>query len=180
MISFQQAFALVDQVPQFKTMPIRILYGPGDKGTHHFPDLLKAEPSSIAAVESEFTALITFTTGSTGTPNGANRTHRFLSAQHYALSHVIPYTEKDRDMPAFPIFSLNNLATGVTTILPALNLAAPSDRDSAILACQILHENINCTTLSPSMLVGLARYCKEHNIQLPHLRRVVTGGGAHF
>jgi acyl-CoA synthetase (AMP-forming)/AMP-acid ligase II len=26
------------------------------------------------------------------------------------------------------------------------------------------------------MLVGLARYCKENNIQLKHLRRVVTGG----
>lgn len=176
MISFQQAFALVDQVPEFKTMPIRVLYGPGENGTHKFPDLLKAAASPIAAVESEYTALITFTTGSTGTPKGANRTHRFLSAQHLALSHVIPYTEKDQDMPAFPIFSLNNLATGVTTILPALDLAAPSERDSALLACQIIQENINCTTLSPSMLVGLAKYCKENNIQLKKLRRVVTGG----
>lgn len=176
MISFQQAFALVDQVPEFNSMPIRVLYGPGEKCTHRFADLLKAEPSPIAAVESEFTALITFTTGSTGKPKGANRTHRFLSAQHHALSHVIPYTEKDKDMPAFPIFSLNNLASGVTTILPAVDLAAPSARDSAILACQILNEKINCTTLSPSMLVGLSRYCKENGIQLSHLRRVVTGG----
>jgi acyl-CoA synthetase (AMP-forming)/AMP-acid ligase II/pimeloyl-ACP methyl ester carboxylesterase len=176
MISFQQAFALVDQVPEFSTMPIRVLYGPGDKGTHKFQDLLKTEPSPIAAVASEFTALITFTTGSTGTPKGANRTHRFLSAQHHALSHVIPYTEKDKDMPAFPIFSLNNLASGVTTILPAVDLAQPSERDSAILACQILNEKLTCTTLSPSMLVGLAKFCKEKNIQLSGLRRVVTGG----
>ncbi|WP_413290565.1 alpha/beta fold hydrolase [Bdellovibrio sp. HCB337] len=176
MISFQQAFALVDQVPEFKTMPIRIMYGPGENCTHRFPELLKPTASPIAAVESEFTALITFTTGSTGTPKGANRTHRFLSAQHHALSHVIPYTEKDKDMPAFPIFSLNNLASGVTTILPAVDLAAPSERDSAILACQIMNEDINCTTLSPSMLVGLARYCKENKIILKNLRRVVTGG----
>ncbi|MGZ3770200.1 MAG: alpha/beta fold hydrolase [Bdellovibrio sp.] len=176
MISFKMAFDLVEQVPEFKSMPIRVLYGPGDKFTHKFEDLLKKESSPIAAVESEFTALITFTTGSTGKPKGANRTHRFLSAQHHALSHVIPYTEKDKDMPAFPIFSLNNLASGVTTVLPALDLASPSEKDSAILACQILNENINCTTLSPSMLVGLARYCKEKNIKLTGLRRVVTGG----
>lgn len=176
MISFKMAFDLVDQVPEFKSMPVRILYGPGDKFTHKFEELLKPEASPVEAVESEFTALITFTTGSTGKPKGANRTHRFLSAQHHALSHVIPYTEKDRDMPAFPIFSLNNLASGVTTILPALNLAAPAPHDSALLTCQILHENINCTTLSPSMLVGVARYCKEHNIKLTGLRRVVTGG----
>ncbi|KHD87765.1 MAG: AMP-ligase [Bdellovibrio sp. ArHS] len=176
MISFNMAFELVNQVPEFQSMPIRIMYGPGDKCTHRFEELLKKDPSPIAAVESEFTALITFTTGSTGKPKGANRTHRFLSAQHHALSHVIPYTEKDKDMPAFPIFSLNNLASGVTTVLPALDLAAPSERDSAILACQILNENINCTTLSPSMLVGLARYCKEKNLILKGLRRVVTGG----
>jgi acyl-CoA synthetase (AMP-forming)/AMP-acid ligase II/pimeloyl-ACP methyl ester carboxylesterase len=176
MISFKMAFDLVDQVPEFKSMPIRILYGPGDKFTHKFEQLLKPESSPVCAVESEFTALITFTTGSTGKPKGANRTHRFLSAQHNALSHVIPYTEKDRDMPAFPIFSLNNLASGVTTILPALDLSAPSERDPALLACQILNEKINCTTLSPSMLVGLARFCKEKNIQLSGLRRVVTGG----
>lgn len=176
MISFKMAFDLVDQVPEFKSMPIRILYGPGDKFTHKFEELLKSEPSPVEPVESEFTALITFTTGSTGKPKGANRTHRFLSAQHHALSHVIPYTEKDLDMPAFPIFSLNNLASGVTTVLPALNLAAPAAHDSALLTCQILSENINCTTLSPSMLVGVARYCKEHNIKLTGLRRVVTGG----
>lgn len=176
MISFKMAFDLVDQVPEFKSMPIRILYGPGDKFTHRFEELLKKDASPVAAVESEFTALITFTTGSTGKPKGANRTHRFLSAQHHALSHVIPYTEKDKDMPAFPIFSLNNLASGVTTVLPALDLAAPSDRDPAILANQIINENINCTTLSPSMLVGLAKFCKEKGIQLTKLRRVVTGG----
>jgi acyl-CoA synthetase (AMP-forming)/AMP-acid ligase II len=127
-------------------------------------------------VESEFPALITFTTGSTGTPKGANRTHRFLSAQHHALHHVVPYLAKDIDMPAFPIFSLNNLATGVTTVLPALNLAQPSDKDSALLASQILNEKINCSTLSPSMLVNLSKYCKEQGIQLDQLKRVVTGG----
>lgn len=177
MISFQQAFALVDQVPEFKSMPIRIMYGPGDNCTHRFEQLFQGgKPAPTAPVESEFTALITFTTGSTGKPKGANRTHRFLSAQHNALDHVIPYTEKDADMPAFPIFSLNNLAAGVTTVLPALDLAAPSPRDPAILACQILNEKITCTTLSPSMLVGLAKYCAENNITLSGLRRVVTGG----
>jgi len=176
MISFEQAFALVDEVEEFKNMPIRVLNGPGQRGTHSFQSLLASTPSPMEPVESESTALITFTTGSTGTPKGANRTHRFLSAQHLALSKVIPYTPEDIDMPAFPIFSLNNLASGVTTILPALDLAAPSERDPALLACQIINEKINCTTLSPSMLVGLSRFCHQHKIQLTGLRRVVTGG----
>ena len=176
MISFEMAFQLVDQVPEFRSMPIRILYGPGEKMTHRFDELLNHSFSEITAVESEFPALITFTTGSTGKPKGANRSHRFLVAQHHALTHVIPFTSYDKDMPAFPIFSLNSLAAGVTTILPAINLAQPSNRDSAILATQIMGEKLSCTTLAPSMLVGLSRFCKEQKIVLSHLRRVVTGG----
>lgn len=176
MISFNQAFQLVNQVPEFNSMPIRILYGPGEGATHQYQNLFSQKRSHIEPVESEFTALITFTTGSTGKPKGANRTHRFLVAQHFALTHVIPYTATDLDMPAFPIFSLNSLATGVSTLLPAVNLAQPAPTDSALLTAQILKEKVTCTTLSPSMLVGVAKYCDENKIQLSRLRRVVTGG----
>lgn len=178
MISFKQAFDLVDQVPEFSKMPFRILYGPGEKFTHRFEALLKVQGpvAPIEPVESEATALITFTTGSTGKPKGANRTHRFLSAQHLALDHVIPYSPQDQDMPAFPIFSLNNLAGGVTTILPAIDLASPQPYDGALLAAQILGEQVSCTTLSPSQLGNLCRYCFEQKITLPLLKRVVTGG----
>ncbi len=175
MVSFAQAFELVDQVAEFKTMPIRIMYGPGE-GTHKFEELLVPGECPMEPVESETTALITFTTGSTGKPKGANRTHRFLSAQHHALSHVIPYAATDIDMPIFPIFSLNNLATGVTTVLPAINLAAPTEHDPAILTNQILNNKINCATMSPSNLVGLSIFCAQHGIMLTQMKRMVTGG----
>lgn len=176
MVSFKQAFDLVDQVAEFKSMPLRIMYGPGENFTHRFEELMVPGECAIEPVESETTALITFTTGSTGKPKGANRTHRFLSAQHHALSHVIPYAATDIDMPIFPIFSLNNLATGVTTILPAINLAAPTDLDPAILANQVLNNKINCATMSPSNLVGLSKFCAEHKIMLTQMKRMVTGG----
>lgn len=176
MISFDKAFELVEKVSEFDSMKIRILYGPGTRGTHLFPELMRTPKNETCAVESEFSGLVTFTTGSTGKPKGANRTHRFLSAQHQALNHVIPYEPTDLDLPAFPIFSLNNLAAGVTTVLPALDLAAPSPNDPALLASQILNGAINCATLSPSMLVGLSNYCKTKNIKLSQLKRVVTGG----
>jgi len=182
MISFPQAFDLIEQVPEFKQMKLRIVAGLQGQGKSKGYDadlevLMRTPgPSPIAAVESEFTALITFTTGSSGKPKGANRTHRFLAAQHEALSHVVPYHADDRDMPAFPIFSLNNLASGVTTIIPGLNLAQPMEYDSAILACQTIHEKLTCATLSPSMLVNLARFCTDRKIPLDGLRRVATGG----
>ncbi len=179
MISHQAAFALVGDVPEFAAMPYRIIAGPGNDAdyTARLERLfLTAGEAPLAPVTSETTALITFTTGSSGTPKGANRTHRFLSAQHRALAQIIPYSADDQDLPAFPIFSLNNLASGVTTVIPALDLAAPSARDGAALAAQLRHEAITCATLSPSMLGAVSRHSREHALPLPALRRVVTGG----
>jgi acyl-CoA synthetase (AMP-forming)/AMP-acid ligase II len=179
MISFKQAFELIEGVPGFESLEVRVIAG--DTGGVEFDarveELVFTQGrAEICPVESEHTALITFTTGSSGKPKGANRTHRFLSAQHGALKQVIPYTPDDIDLPAFPIFSLNNLASGVTTIIPAVNLAQPSPKDPAALTCQIVHGGITCATLSPSMLVGVAAYCAEKGEALPGLRRVVTGG----
>ena len=41
-------------------------------------------PVPTQKVAPEDTALVTFTTGSTGIPKGANRTHRFINAQGFA------------------------------------------------------------------------------------------------
>jgi len=178
MISHHAAFELVDTVPEFGSMQLRIIAGPGE-GSYdaRLEELFMTQGGvDVEPVESEDTALITFTTGSSGTPKGANRTHRFLSAQHEALSDVVPYTSTDLDMPAFPIFSLNNLASGVSTLLPAINLAAPSKHDAAALVCQIIEQKVSCATLSPAMLNGVSAYCLKHAVKLTGLRRVVTGG----
>jgi cis-3-alkyl-4-acyloxetan-2-one decarboxylase / olefin beta-lactone synthetase len=179
MISHRRAFELVAEIPAFARMPLRIVAGPADgfAASARFEELtVHTAEAPIAPVASEDTALITFTTGSTGVPKGANRTHRFLSAQHRALDRIIPYEASDLDLPAFPIFSLNNLASGVSTLLPALDLAAPSPRDAAALYTQIQQRGVTCTTLSPSMFGGLSAFCLAEGLSLPGLRRVVTGG----
>ena len=179
MISHRAAFDLVAGLPEFSGLSIRIIAGPGADAsfTARLEDLRQRDGAApVEAVEPEETALITFTTGSSGVPKGANRTHRFLCSQHEALASLLPYEPADADLPAFPIFSLNNLASGVTTVVPALDLAQPGPRDAALLVTQFLHEGITCATLSPSMLVGVARFCADAGIHLPGLRRVVTGG----
>lgn len=179
MISHRSAFDLVAGLPEFGGLDIRIVAGPGADApfTARLEDLVqRAGCVPVEPVEPEDTALVTFTTGSSGVPKGANRTHRFLCAQHEALASLLPYEPSDADLPAFPIFSLNNLACGVTTVIPALDLAAPGPRDAALLATQILHEGVTCATLSPSMLVGVARFCAKAGIELAGLRRAVTGG----
>ena len=132
----------------------------------------------IHPVESGDTALITFTTGSSGPPKGADRTHGFLYAQHRALDACIPYVDGDVDLPVFPIFSLNNVAAGVPTVLPAIDLAKPRRSDGAVLAAQIRATGATCCTLSPSLLKAVAQSALDADGggPLTALRRVATGG----
>ena len=61
------------------------------------------KPHPITAVDEDTAALITFTTGSTGTPKAARRTHTFLKEQFDALLDEINPKPEDIDMPVLPI-----------------------------------------------------------------------------
>jgi acyl-CoA synthetase (AMP-forming)/AMP-acid ligase II/pimeloyl-ACP methyl ester carboxylesterase len=180
MISADRAFTYLADVPEIAQIPIKIVAG---EVTSSIPYSAKLEmllqgktPSGISPVEKEHTALITFTTGSSGTPKGADRSHRFLAAQHYALNRHLPYAEGDKDLPVFPIFSLNNLAAGVETIIPAIDVGAPAPTDALVLYVQMKSAGVTCTTLSPSLFNALATFCIDKNLKLDFLKRVVTGG----
>jgi len=178
MISFEGAFQFCKEVPEIDQIPIKIVaFAEKNNFTASIAELESGERLvELTPVTGDHPALITFTTGSSGRPKGANRTHQFLSAQHHALDATIPYTDEDADLPAFPIFSLNNLAAGVTTIIPAVDIGSPTPRDPLILISQLKSCQANCCTLSPSMLVEIAKYCQSSGIKLEFLRRVVTGG----
>ena len=178
MISLEKAFQYLNDVKEIDSIPLKVSVGPAEgEYASSLEKLMSFEANEeVSPVEQEHTALITFTTGSSGRPKGADRSHRFLSAQHYALNRHIPYTESDVDLPVFPIFSLNNLAAGVTTVIPAIDVGAPSEKDPLILIAQFLTMKVTCTTLSPSLLNAVSAFCLSNNIKLNGLKRVVTGG----
>lgn len=178
MISFEQAFDLCRGDPRFDKIPIRVVVGPHHgKYTATLDQLQKNEPcQQVEAMRGDETALITFATGSSGRPKGASRTHDFLAAQHYALHDCVPYTAGDLDLPAFPIFSLNNLAEGVMTVIPVIDIGRPSEKDSLMLASQMISLGITCATLSPSMMAGLANFCEQNSVVMPKVRRLITAG----
>jgi len=140
------------------------------------PNLFSKKSEKILPVDQNHTALITYTTGSSGVPKGANRTHRFLAAQHYALKRLFPYKQTDVDLPVFPVFALNNIASGITTVLPAIDISKLNLEDSKILLAQISKCKVNCMTLAPSSFRNLAIYCDTKGISLVGVSRVLTGG----
>ncbi len=101
-------------------------------------------------------ALITFTSGSSGEPKGANRTHGFLRAQHLALAAEFPLAADDVDLTMFPVFALRNLASGVTSVVPAMDFARVDRVDGAALLAQMEAHGVTTCTASPPFFDRLA------------------------
>lgn len=139
-------------------------------------ELKKYSPSDkVCTVSNDDTALITFTTGSSGTPKGANRTHGFLSAQHKALQQEFPYLESDVDLCMFPVFALNNLARGISTEIPFIDFKRVASLDPNIVLRQIVSSKITTITASPPFFDRLSEYLLKMS-QTLQLRRILVGG----
>ena len=130
---------------------------------------------TVAAVQPSDSALITFTSGSSGEPKGANRTHQFLMAQHQALSTEFPYQESDVDLPMFPVFALNNLVTGLTSVIPDMDFRSVDRIDGRAIAEQIVRHGVTTVTASPPLIDRVAPFVQQLGESFV-LRRILTGG----
>lgn len=142
-----------------------------------FAEMLKdSGTSDIYAATEEESALITFTTGSSGIPKGANRTHGFLDAQKKALDHEFPIEDSDIDMPMFPVFALRNLANGIPSIIPDMDFKAVAEVDGERICRQMQEYHVNTVTASPPFFDNLADFMAKQPTDKIPLRRVLTGG----
>ncbi|HEX2188340.1 MAG TPA: AMP-binding protein [Longimicrobiaceae bacterium] len=128
-----------------------------------------------AAVAPDHPALVTFTTGSTGRPKGAARSHAFLWAQHRALAAHLRLAEEDVDMPTLPVFVLNNLASGTTSVVPDFDPRRPAEIDPAKIFRQMSRERVTTTSGSPAFYERLAGWCAQRGLRVP-ARALFTGG----
>lgn len=121
-------------------------------------------------------ALITFTSGSTGEPKAAVRTHRFLISQHAALKTSITLEPGERDLTTLPVFVLANLASGVTSILPDAKISRPDSVNARHLA----HQNHR---LQPNRSGGSPAFYHRLLVEpssLTGLKKIYTGGAPVF
>lgn len=162
-----------------RTIPVKVTAGRRVgplPAPHTFNELTNHTAVPVAAVAPETTALVTFTSGSSGAPRGANRTHDYLLAQHAVLRDCFPYRDDDIDMTMFPVFALNNLARCITTVIPAMDFRAVATVNADTIVAQMLHHRVTTCTASPVFIDRLvARLARQPEPTL-HLRRILTGG----
>ena len=121
------------------------------------------------------TALISFTSGTTGTPKAIPRSHTFLMAQQEAVGPLLESDQTERDLVAFPVFVLINLACGRTSILPNWKMSKLAKLSPFALQSWITQQNVTRALLPPALCEKLTE-----TGPLPDLRHVFTGGGPVF
>lgn len=128
-----------------------------------------------AAVAGADPALVTFTTGSTGRPKAAARSHAFLWAQHRVLAHHLGLQPDDVDLTTLPIFALNDLAVGCTCVLPDFDPRRPGVVDGTALLAQLRGEGVTTLSASPSFVESLLDACDARG-ETPRVGTLFTGG----
>lgn len=136
--------------------------------------------SSIVALADDTPALVTFTSGSTGPPRAALRTHGFLLAQHRVLERSLELCPGGRDLTTLPVFVLANLASGVTSVLPDADLRSLGKIDPKPVIEQIRRHAVTTTAASPALMSRILGECENRGTQIPELKRIYLGGAPVF
>jgi len=110
-------------------------------------------------------ALVTFTSGSTGVPKTAVRSHGFLLTQNRVLGKAIDLQPGEVDLVTLPVFALANLAHGVASVLAAANPGR-----------QIMRERVTRCAVSPAFLADWL----HAGVQFGGFQKIFTGGGPVF
>ncbi len=149
---------------------------PGLWGAHLLTPVQKstaAPPDRIADVSA--VALISFTSGTTGTPKAIPRTHAFLMAQWAAVGPLLDSAAEEVDLVTFPVFVLINLAAGRTSVLPNWKMSKLNALEPKALVYWINTNHCTRALVPPALcdkLVGVG--------DRGTLRHIFTGGGPVF
>lgn len=132
------------------------------------PQHLASDDATPHPVENDFPALITFTSGGTGAPKAASRSHGFLLEQHHAVATALDYRDAEVDLSTLPVFTLASLASGLTSLIPT------SDAPAEILQECLTHKVTRCAA-SPGF------FLKLHKANaFPPFQQIHTGGAPVF
>ena len=167
--------------PALRRIPVKFVLGLPLPGTVRWSRANRMEPlHEVRDCEDDTPALLTFTSGSTGQPKAAVRTHGFLLAQHRVLAESLELTPGDVDLATLPIVLLANLGSGVTSLIPNADLRHPGFIQPTPVLMQMQKYRAASSVASPAFFECLARSCADSGVTLPDVKKLFTGGAPVF
>jgi acyl-CoA synthetase (AMP-forming)/AMP-acid ligase II len=149
----------------------------GDREAVRSPSASVANDESSTDGRSSLPAAIIFTSGSTGAPKGVLYEHGMFDAQVELIRDFYGINPGEVDLPGFPLFGLFNAAMGVTTVIPDMDPTKPAQVDPVKIIAAIRDRHVTQAFGSPAFWNRVGRYCEEHGVTLPSIRRGLSAGG---
>ncbi len=129
-------------------------------------------------VKNNEVAMVAFTSGATGVPKGVIFTQAMVKAQLKVFREQFGILPGEKDLPLLPIFSIFQVANGVTSVIAPLNPSEPLALDPSIISRIIKDLSISYSFGSPTLWKKIAEYCVRVRTTLPTLKRVFMAGAA--
>jgi acyl-CoA synthetase (AMP-forming)/AMP-acid ligase II len=139
---------------------------------------LSKQTEALADCGEDDTALITFTTGSTGTPKAARRTHAFLGHQFRVLAAKMASEPGTVVMTTLPIVLLINFGTGASSVVARFSPKKAQRLKAHVILKEMAKNQVHTLIASPYFVQKLAETAADHTV--PNLKKVFTGGGPVF
>jgi len=130
----------------------------------------------LASMDEEDAAAILFTSGSTGPAKGVLYTHGIFNHQVRVLQEQFNIQNDEIDLPTFPLFGLFNSGLGVTSIIPEMDATRPAHVEPNNIIGPINDFKISSSFGSPALWDTVSQFCRNKNIQLPTLKRIIMAG----
>jgi acyl-CoA synthetase (AMP-forming)/AMP-acid ligase II len=167
--------------PAIRRIPVRFVIGGGVPGAMRWAAANRMLPRpDVESVCTTAPALITFTSGSTGTPKAAVRTHGFLAVQYRVLEERLRYGSGEVNLVSLPIVLFANLASGITSVIPAGDLRRPAAISSEPVLEQARALGVTSLIAPPAFMERLAQHSAERGWVVPGVRSMFVGGGPVF
>lgn len=166
---------------RYRHARINVIVGPKSKrlGCVCYADVVKCGKASslfLPRTQARDAAAIIFTSGSTGPPKGVLYEHGMFDAQVDLIRQHYCQEPGEIDLPGFPLFALFNLAMQITTVIPDMDPTRPAQVNPERILEAIQSQGVTQAYGSPALWNRVGRYCEEHSITLPTLRRVLSAG----
>jgi acyl-CoA synthetase (AMP-forming)/AMP-acid ligase II len=181
LIASKRAHLLRLRIGALRKIPLKYCVGGRALFSHRWERLSCFRPDAhVHSGDFDTPALLTFTSGSTGQPKAAVRSHGLLLAQRTAIKEALGLEPGQIDLTTLPIFLLANLACGVCSIVPNADLRAVGKIDPRPVLRQIEMHQPQSSVASPAFFERLADHCEQNKIILSSFKRIFTGGAPVF